>query len=115
MPARSSVLLWLQENEDFRAKYARAKDGQADVVHDDMGGIERKVLAGKLAPDAARVVLQSKQWRASKLAPKKYGDKSQHEVTGPNGGPLQTQATIDVSGLSDEQLRALASIPVQSR
>jgi hypothetical protein len=29
------------------------------------------------------------QWRASKLAPKKYGDKVQQEVSGPDGGPVQ--------------------------
>jgi hypothetical protein len=30
----------------------------------------------------------------SKLAPKKYGDKITQELTGANGAPIQTQATI---------------------
>lgn len=37
-----------------------------------------------------------------------------NEVSGPNGGPLETKSTMDVSGLTDDQLRALASIPVRA-
>lgn len=50
------------------------------------------------------------RWRASKANPQRYGDKT--EITGPEGGPLQTESTLNVSGLSTEQLRALASIAV---
>ncbi len=46
---------------------------QGDYEHDKMAEIEAKVLAGEIPPDVARVVISSKQWRASKLAPKKYG------------------------------------------
>lgn len=114
MPHRSTVLRWLNEHEDFAAKYARARELQADVVFDEMGALEKRVVSRKLAPDAARVVLQSKQWRAAKLAAKKYGDRTRTELTGPDGGPIQTEAKIDASNLTTEQLRALASIPVQS-
>lgn len=34
----------------------------------------------------------------------------QQEHTGPGGGPIQSAATVDVSKLTPEQLRALASI-----
>lgn len=115
MPARSTVLLWLQQHEEFRAKYTRAREEQADVVFDEMGTIERQAIARKVAPDVARVVLQSKQWRAAKLANKKYGEKSRTELTGPDGGPIQTETTLDISNLPDEQLRALAGIPIPSR
>lgn len=113
MPSRASVLLWLQQHDEFQAKYTRAREGQADVIFEDMGDIEQKMLTRKLASDVGRVVLQSKQWRAAKLANKKYGERVHTELTGADGGPIQT--TIDASTLSDEQLRALASIPVQAR
>lgn len=32
------------------------------------------------------------------------------EVSGPGGGPIETRQTMDMSGLTDDQLRALASI-----
>lgn len=34
------------------------------------------------------------------------------EVSGPNGGPIQTETTLTVANLTDDQLRALASIPL---
>ena len=42
-----------------------------------------------------------------------WRDKIDHELTGADGGPIQSQATVDVTGLSPEQLQALASIPVK--
>ena len=42
-----------------------------------------------------------------------WQDKQTLEHTGTDGGPIQSQATVDVTGLSPEQLQALASIPVK--
>lgn len=36
-----------------------------------------------------------------------------HEHSGPDGGPIETKTTIDAANLTDEQLRALSSIPLQ--
>lgn len=38
-----------------------------------------------------------------------WKDKTEQELTGANGGPVR----VDVNSLSEDQLRALASIPVQ--
>lgn len=46
------------------------------------------------------------------LLKKSLPDLSSVELTGPNGGPLLSETTLKVEGLSDEQLRALSSIPV---
>lgn len=83
MPNDRTVRRWLVEHEEFARKYARARESQADVIFEAMGDIESKVARRKMAPDAGRVVLWSKQWRASKLANKKYGDRQQidHGVT----------------------------------
>jgi hypothetical protein len=82
MPSRASVLRWQDERPEFETKCARARLAQADWLQDDMADIEGDVLRGALDPQAARVVLSSKQWRASKLAPKKYGDRQQVDHTG---------------------------------
>lgn len=86
----------MAEKPDFAANIARARGCQADCLHDDMSEIEGKVLSGSLDPQAARVIIWSKQWRASKLAPKKYGDKAALELTGKDGGAIET---VDVSQL----------------
>ena len=90
MPSRSTVLRWLEEDPSFNAKCARARLEQADWLLDDMADIENRTLDGTYEPNVAKVVLSSKQWRAAKLAPKKYGDKTTIESTGPDGGPIQS-------------------------
>lgn len=90
MPSRRTVLRWQERYPDFDAKCARARTLQADVIHDDLIDIEDGVLAGTIAPDAARAAISSKQWRSAKLAPKKYGDKMRTEISGPEGAPMRT-------------------------
>ena len=92
-------------NPDFAAKCAHAREVQADLLLDEMAQIETDVLAGVVPPDAARVVISSKQWRAAKLAPKKYGDKAIVESKATVS--VQHTRTLDISTLTDEQLDAL--------
>jgi len=75
MPHRTTVQEWIAKDPAFATKCARAREEQADAIVEDCIDIENKTLTGKIHPAAARAVLASKQWRASKLAPKKYGDK----------------------------------------
>jgi hypothetical protein len=89
MPDRSTVLRWEDEKPDFAAKCARARAWQGDYLFDEMGIIESDVMSGKIDHNQARVVLSSKQWRASKLAPKKYGERVTQEHVGKDDGPIQ--------------------------
>jgi transposase len=102
MPDRSTVLRWEDAHEDFAAKCARARNWQADHEFDRMHEIECGVLDGSIDPQSARVVLSSKQWRASKLAPKKYGDRVTNAHVGPDDGPVQITTDAD-------RVRALAA------
>lgn len=72
MPSRSSVHLWLATNSLFSDKYARAKEDQADTLTDDMEDIARDI---KIDVKRARLIIDTRKWAASKLKPKKYGDK----------------------------------------
>jgi hypothetical protein len=42
--------------------------------------------------------------------PEQWRDKTQQEVSGPDGAPIKTENKVDLSGLTDEQVRAIASI-----
>lgn len=75
MPSRRTVLRWLRENNSFATKCARARDEQADFTFDRHQDIIEDMFAGTIQTDQARVALSALQWRAAKLAPKKYGDK----------------------------------------
>jgi hypothetical protein len=46
-----------------------------------MEAVEEAVSAGTMDSHAARVVLDSMRWRASKLAPKVYGDRLDVQVS----------------------------------
>lgn len=106
MPHRATVFRWLSQNEEFRDQYARAREEQADALFDELLEIaddgsndwmERKnrddqsigwVENGEaLRRSALRI--EARKWMASKLLPKKYGDRTQMEVSGADGGPLQ--------------------------
>lgn len=51
------------------------------------------------------------RWKASKMDPRRYGDKV--AVGGAADlPPIESKSTLNVAGLTDEQLRALASIAV---
>ncbi|TXH58050.1 MAG: terminase small subunit protein, partial [Desulfurellales bacterium] len=57
-------------------------DGMQEVVFDATA-----VARNRLRVDA-------RKWLASKLAPKKYGDKVLNEVTGANGGAIAQSITV---------------------
>lgn len=115
MPAMGTVLRWVGEKPEFRDQYARAREIQAESHADEIVTIAD---GDKFAePDAVgvardRLRVDARKWVASKLLPKKYGDKVVNEHSGPDGKPIQTESKLDLSGLTTEQLRALASIKV---
>jgi hypothetical protein len=92
MPSRETVRVWLENSPDFRAKYARAREEQGHSIHDEIHELERDLLTKKVAPDVARVALASKQWRASKLNPKVYGDRITHQGDD-EAPPIQVEST----------------------
>lgn len=82
MPNRETVSRWLEADPEYAARYARARETQADGIFESMADIESEVIGGTLKPDAARVVLESRRWRAEKLKPKAYGAKVDMQLSG---------------------------------
>lgn len=94
LPAMGTVFRWLADpdNVTFREQYARAREVQAETMADEIvaiadgsGSLEEKVALS--ARDRLRV--DSRKWVASKLLPKKYGDKVEQTLVGADGGPVQ--------------------------
>ena len=82
-PARSTVMQWLAEKEDFRTKCARARELQADYMDDLI--LEAANACNEENYQSTRVKISAYQWRASKLKPKVYGEKIQQEHSGELG------------------------------
>jgi hypothetical protein len=89
MPAHQTVDNWLIKDPEFAAKYARAREAQADVMDDRQMEIIQRLDARDLDPHSAKVMIGVLQWRASKLAPKRYGDK----IDVNHGGQLEINDT----------------------
>lgn len=99
MPAMSTVFKWLADNDKFSEQYARAKEMQADAFFEVIGEIAhdgaKDWVMTKTGPvldsehvQRSRLRVDTLKWQASKLAPKKYGDKP-IEVGGIGGAPIQ--------------------------
>jgi len=76
--APSTVIEWTMNNKTFSEQYAHARQKQADawadmVVEEAFNSHDAAI--GRLRVDALK-------WVASKLAPKRYGDKVEVEQTG---------------------------------
>ena len=92
MPNKSTVFRWIRTIETFRNQYARAKEESADALTDEMLDIADDTANDytktdedgvKLNPEniqRSRVRIDTRKWLASKLKPKKYGDKQYIET-----------------------------------
>jgi hypothetical protein len=88
MPDRRTVYRWMDENEAFATRIARAREGQAEYM-------DHLVLqtARNCTPESApadRVKIAAFQWRAAKLKPKAFGDRvTQHVVGKDDDSPVE--------------------------
>ena len=104
-PGERTVYQWLEKDEIFAQQYAYARARQQDRYADEVVTI---AADKSIEVDRARVMIDARKWLASKLAPKKYGDRTQTEITGANGGPVKIETSVlDVSTLDVEELEAL--------
>ena len=92
MPSRFTMLEWLRAKPEFQTECARARTLQADLMDDMIRDIIETVTPESAPAD--RVKLAALQWRASKLEPKKYGDRVTAEVTGADGGPVMVDRPL---------------------
>lgn len=88
MPDRTTVMRWMASDEAFASKCAHARVLQADLMDDMILEVANNCNSETAAAD--RVKISAYQWRASKLSPKKYGDKLDVEHTGDMTVTFQT-------------------------
>lgn len=77
----SSVFRWLLVQDEFRKMYAIAKEAQADYLAEEIIEIaddrsrDDTPFSGANHVQRARLQVDARKWIASKLKPRKYGDK----------------------------------------
>lgn len=107
MPHQDTIMAWLDGSKPaFSEQYARAREAQADKLAEEALQIaddgrsdtyldaEGNEKTDNEAIQRSRLRVDTRKWLASKMAPKKYGDKIQAEHTGANGGAIQVASTV---------------------
>lgn len=122
MPSRETVRLWLADEryKSFLGQYARAREEQADHYFEesidiaDNGSNDWMEQNDPENPgfrlngehvQRSRLRVDIRKWAASKLAPKKYGDKLDMNLGGQPENPVKTENKLDVTA------KVLAAIP----
>ena len=119
MPARQTVYRWLEANEGFRDRYVRAREALMDfyaeqilvIAFDESGDIvvdqapdgRSKTVANHAKVQRDRLKVDSLKWIASRLFPKRYGDKM--ELLGQDGG---SSSTLTISWLESDKAPPVA-------
>lgn len=88
---------WTAESKAHMDHYAHARRQGADAQFEEMQDIERRVFAGELDPQAARVALDCRKWRLARMRPNVYGEKQQVDVRAAviQATPEQVKAVLD--------------------
>jgi hypothetical protein len=88
-----SLQTWLEAVPERSARVKEARRRAARMWDEKaLKGIEEAADAFALAK--AKEAAHHLRWRASKIAPADYGDRQAVELSGKDGGPIQTQAVL---------------------
>ena len=100
----SCFMVWVAEDEKIQEQYACAREALIDKIADETIDIadEPVGMTDNGATDSGAVAKQrlqvdTRKWLLSKLAPKKYGEKVENTMLGPDGGPMQMTGTFNVN------------------
>jgi hypothetical protein len=104
MPSTQTFYKWIDEDAEKSKQYARACEVRADAIFDDIIDIaddssgDKKVIQSGEVVDSefvarSRIRIDARKWIASKLNPKKYGDKIDQTT---DGEKIQAAPVINI-------------------
>lgn len=91
MPSRDTLYRWKRDILEFSDNYARAREHRAHSRADFIDEITRKLMAGSIDPQSARVIIDAEKWQMAKEQPRIYGERVTNEHVGKDGGPIETR------------------------
>lgn len=106
-PNKATVFKWLAADKSFSDQYARARECQADSMADDILDISDDGSNDSYTDDEgrtrtdhdviarSRLRVDARKWLASKMAPKKYGDRIIQDQNVRHDFTLLTDAELD--------------------
>lgn len=92
-----SVIGWVTSNiEDFSERYAQACISRANLWAEEIISIADCNVED---PQRSRLMVDTRKWLLAKVLPKLYGDKLQTQISGPDGGPVESNVKIIIEGV----------------
>lgn len=89
-PGESTVRKWhIMDVDGFSAHYTRAREVQMDRYLDEIISIADELSSDSAEVNRSRLRVDTRKWVMSKIAPKRFGDKTAVEHSGPGGTPMQ--------------------------
>jgi len=93
IPPMGTILRWVREFPSFREQYTRAREDLQEFWAEDIMSVSDDQT---IDPNHKRIMVDSRKWLLSKLAPKKYGDKL--ALGGSDDMPALKVTAVDVRG-----------------
>lgn len=121
MPSVTSIFKWMGIHPSFAALYARARESQADFLAEEIIEISddgrrdyKKDEDGNEVPDydhiqRSKLRVDARKWVASKLKPKKYGEKV--DVTSDGEKVGNVTFTLDLGSKEINEHKPTTAIP----
>lgn len=81
----ANLYRWIEKAPERAEQYARSMETRADCLGDEIDDLANEAIENPEKSNAYRVAIDAKKWIASKLKPKRYGDKL--AVSGDADGP----------------------------
>lgn len=111
MPNAATVFRWLRQNEEFSKHYARACEERSEAMIEDTFDIaddgrndwmtvQGKKVTNREAIERSKLRVDVRKWYASKMKPKKYGDKVDLTTNGKDL-PTPIYGGLSVKPISD--------------
>ena len=95
LPAKNTVLRWLERHTEFQTQYARARTALMDHYADQMVEIAFEGSnTDQVAVARDRLKVDTLKWIMSKIGHRKYGDKLAIDASGDHGGPTEIKRVI---------------------
>lgn len=94
MPSQVTFFKWLAHDAELAKQYARAREAQADAMLEEILEIADDGTNDTIVDEdghertnqdviaRSRLRVDARKWAMSKMAPKKYGEKIDHSITG---------------------------------
>ena len=107
-PNPSTIYVWIDRFPEFAERYARAREAATEDMLEDILEIADDA---DLDVQEKRVRIDTRKWAMGKLKPKKYGEKTTHEVGNKDGETLKVDNSVDTVALTLQLAKALRAAP----